>query len=186
MYNKQIVENAVAYIAKQYKIKTKKNIDQVVLYKVLAFSDFECVRTIGKPITALQYYAEKMGPVPHTLQYMKSEFYEKKISETENSGKPVFLCLKEPNIDFFSDYELDVLDKYINRAVKEKWTAELASNYSHKEIKSWQIAIDNKYPNKLMNYADEFGEEFKTKKESEMTSAEANYVMYFALTNKGN
>ncbi len=34
-----------------------------------------------------------------------------------------------------------------------------------------------------MNYADEFGSDFKTKKESERTSAEANYAIYAALTN---
>ena len=182
-YNKQIVENAVAYIAQRYCEKAKKHIDQVVLYKILAFSDCECVRTIGRPLTALKYYAEKMGPVPHTLKTLKSEVYEKKECEQENFGKPVFVCKKEPNIDLFSDYELDILDKYINRAVNENWTAEIASEISHREIKSWQIAIDNNYPHKLMDYADEFGAEFKNKKESERTPAEANYAIYAALSN---
>ncbi len=182
-YNKQIVENAVAYIAQNYWQKTQKHIDQVVLYKILAFSDFECVRNTGRPLTALQYYAEKMGPVPHALKNMKSKVYEKHCFQNENSGSPVFVCENKPNIDLFSDYELDLLDKYINRAVSEDWTAEKASELSHKEIKSWQIAIDNNYPRKLMNYADEFGSDFKTKKESERTSAEANYAIYAALTN---
>ena len=182
-YNKQIVENAVAYVSQRYWEKAKKHIDQVVLYKILAFSDVECVRETGRPLTALRYYAEKMGPVPHTLKKLKSDAYEKFITEQENNGKPVFVYKKEPNIDFFSDYELDVLDKYINRAVNEGWTAETASELSHKEIRSWQIAIDNNYPKKLMDYADEFGAGFKNKKESEMTSAEANYALYVALTN---
>ena len=183
-YNKKIVEHAVAYIAQNYFTKTKKHIDQVVLYKILAFTDFECVRSIGRPLTALKYYAEKMGPVPHTLKNMKSTVYEKYCSQDENLGKPVFVCKNEPNIDFFSVYELDVLDKYINRAVSEEWTAEKASELSHKEIKSWQIAIDNNYPRKLMDYADEFGGDFKFKKESERTSAEANYAIYAALSNR--
>ena len=75
------------------------------------------------------------------------------------------------------------MDKYISRAVNEKWTAEIASELSHKEIKAWQIAIDNKYPHKLMNYADEFGVDFKNKKETERTSAEQNYAIYVALCN---
>jgi hypothetical protein len=182
-YNKQIVENAVAYIAQSYWHKTNKHIDQVVLYKILAFSDFECVRTTGRPLTALKYYAERMGPVPHALKNMKSEVYEKRVIREENFGKPVFVYKKEPNIDLFSDYELDVMDKYIDRAVNEEWTAEKASDISHIEIKSWQIAIDNNYPRKLMDYADEFGSDFKTKKESERTSAEANYAIYAVLSN---
>ena len=182
-YNKKIVENAVTYIAQKYWQKTLRHIDQVILYKILAFTDFECVRTTGRPLTALDYYAEKMGPVPHTLKNMKSELYEKRKSLDENSGKPVFIFKKEPDIDLFSDYELDVLDKYINRAIRENWTAKTASEISHKEIKSWQIAIDNNYPHKLMDYADEFGKDFKTKKESERTSAEANYCIYASLCN---
>ncbi|MBO4640655.1 MAG: SocA family protein [Treponema sp.] len=181
-YNKQIVENAVGYVAKLYWKKTNKHIDQVILYKILAFSDFECVRNTGRPLTSLNYYAEKMGPVPHTLKNLKSEVYNKTISN-ENSGMPVFICLKEPNLDLFSDYELNILDKYVSRAVNEKWTAETASELSHKEIKAWQIAIDNNYPHKLMNYADEFGPDFKNKKETERTSAEQNYAMYVALCN---
>ena len=183
LYDKTVVENAVSYIAREYKEKTNSDIDQVVLYKILAFTDVECVRSYGKPLTRLDYYAERKGPVPHDLKDLKSDLYEKRRSD-KNNGNPVFICTGIPNLDYFSDSELDVLDKYIGRAVNENWTAEIASDLSHKEIKSYQVAVKRKGRSKHMDYADEFGEDFKNKSESEMSSAEANYALYAALTKK--
>lgn len=66
-YHDQIVDNAVAYIAQQYKLATGRDIVQILMYKILALFDYQCLRETGEPCTELAYKAHERGPVPQQL-----------------------------------------------------------------------------------------------------------------------
>lgn len=86
VYHKEIVGNVVAYIADRYFQKNNFFIYQMVMYKILAFFDFQCVIKHGKPCTELDFRARKMGPVPEEL-YNNSDF--------ENALKDFFITIRD-------------------------------------------------------------------------------------------
>ncbi|MDR2924671.1 MAG: SocA family protein [Azoarcus sp.] len=56
--------NAIIFFAKNV-----KHLGKIKLFKLLYFLDFEHFKETGRSVTALDYYAWKMGPAPATLSY---------------------------------------------------------------------------------------------------------------------
>ena len=176
-YHEQIVDNAVAYIAQQYKNYTGKNIVQILMYKILALFDYRCLRETGEPCTELVYKAHERGPVPQQLyrNWRDTELVEKCSARVNKHSAKVFICKKAPNMDYFSEYEMQVLDSIIKRAVEEHWNAKKASEISHDEIKAWRKGRERK--NLRMFYSDEFDGIYK-KQLNQLSSVEKNFLMY--------
>ena len=181
-YHEQIVNNAVAYIALRYYQKTNKYIVQILMYKILALFDFQCLREMGEPCTELEYKAHKRGPVPQQLytRWEDSDLVKKRPAKINNHSAKVFICVGSPNMDYFSDYEKNLLDGIIDRAVNEHWNAARASEVSHKEIHAWSKGRER--PGYRMDYSDEF-EGIQEKKAEQLTSAEQNFLLYLECAN---
>lgn len=181
-YHEQIVDNAVAYIALRYYQKTNKYIVQILMYKILALFDFKCLRETGEPCTELEYRALKRGPVPQQLytRWNDSQLVEKRSVRVNGHDAKVFVCNGCPNMDYLADYEKNLLDSIIDRAVDEHWNAAKASEISHKEIRAWGKGRERS--DYRMYYSDEF-EGIHEKKAEQLTSAEQNFLLYSECAN---
>lgn len=177
-FHDEIVRNTIAYVAMRYKALTGKNPIQVLMYKILALFDFQCVKELGRSCTELAYYAEQHGPVPHELKDWKDELVSKDSIRLDGRDAKVFVCHGKPDTNYLSDFELELLDSIIQRAVDEKWDASKASAISHDEIKAWSIGRDR--PRHEMLYTDEF-DDLAHKDFDSMTSAEQNFSLYSAV-----
>lgn len=176
-YHAQIVENAVAYIAQQYHHLTGRHIVQILMYKILALFDFQCLRETGEPCTELLYKAHKRGPVPQQLyaEWKDTGLVEKRPARVNGHSAKIFVCRGTPDMDYFSEYERDLLDAIIWRAVDEHWTAQRASQISHDEIRAWSEG--RKRSGFRMLFSDEF-EGIYEKEPSQLTFAEQNFLLY--------
>lgn len=186
-YHRQIIGNVVSYIADRFYKAKGYYIYQMVMYKILAFFDFQCVKQLGSPCTELDFRARRMGPVPDEL-YNNDEFVESFSefsvinSESYGQSRKQFKCDCEPDMDFISPKEKRILDEIVDRFIAENIDAKKASDLSHKEIKAWRKAYE-RTPNSQMLYADEFDRNIFTEKEDELTLPEYNLRMYNEIAN---
>lgn len=180
-YHKQIVENAISYIAKKYQEAFDEPINQMKMYKILSLFDFSCITQIGRPCTELNYIALKMGPVPNELyngdESIYSTFTTKKF-DVNGLVYKYYLSTIEPNMEYFSKKEIEILDGIIKNFIDNKLTTIQASELTHKTIKAWKKAWDRQN-NSPMLYSDEFDDIF-SKKESELTPIEEHFLIYNA------
>ena len=184
-YQKEKVENAICFFAKEYKKHTRQYIHQTNLYKYMAFIDFYSVRDTGHPVFGLDYIAWKKGPVPPKI-YNKRDNYETnlftflKIDKEKNEYIIVPKENAKLNLDYFSEYEIKKMQETIfifaDSSIKTKQT----SQASHEKILAWQKAWNRK-PNSIIDFGDMF-DNLDEKKEEELTPAEENYLMYRALS----
>lgn len=178
-YHKQIVDNAVAYIAKKYQDACGEPINQMKMYKILALFDFRCVKDFGSPCTELTYLALQKGPVPNELYNGDESIYEhftsKKFDVNGNTYK-YYVCTAEPDTDYFSRRELNLLDSIIKYFIDNKLSSDDAAELTHKEIAAWRKAWEKK-PNSIIKYSDEF-DGIYDKKEDELTRQEDRFLVY--------
>ncbi len=183
-YHRQIVGNVVAYIADRYFQEKNSLVYQMVMYKILAFFDFKCVAELGKPCTELDFRARKMGPVPEEL-YNDSDF-ENSLKEffitIKDGSKKQYKCNCQPDLDYISPKEKEILDCVIDRFLTENIGAKKASDLSHEEIRAWQKAYD-RTPNSQMLYADEFDRNVFSADEDELSLPEYTLKMYNEFAN---
>lgn len=187
-YHYEIIGNVVAYIAKKFYEAKLYYIPQMIMYKILAFFDYKCVTELGSPCTELDYHARKLGPVPEELYNMpefESSFKEFKIEKVQmNDGKikKTYICNCEPDMDYLSIKEQEILDSIIKRFIVENINAKQASNISHKEIKAWE-KTRIRCPDSSMLYTDEFDRNIFTVNESELTVPELRMKLYSEFAN---
>ncbi len=178
-YHKQIVDNAVSYIAKKYQDKYGEPINQMKMYKILALFDFASVKEFGRPCTELTYLALQKGPVPNELyngdESIYNSFSARKFDVNGNTYK-YYVSTVEPDLDYFSKKEIALLDKIINYFLEKNLTTDDASNLTHEKIVAWKKTWNRK-PNSIMNYADEF-DKLYIKKEEELTPQEEHFIIY--------
>lgn len=139
--------NAILYFCKHTKFLTETK-----LYKLLYFLDFLHFKEVGRPVTDLEYFAWNFGPVPSKLFF---EIKEKKapkeilkcIIEEKNklTGNKIGLSFKSfqsPDLDVFSEREIEILKKVadIFRDAKAKDMTEI----THLENEPWQKTIESK------------------------------------------
>ena len=183
-YHKEIVGNVIAYIADRYFQKNSYLIYQMVMYKILAFFDFQCVTEQGKPCTELDFRARKMGPVPEEL-YNNADF-ESSLKDffitIKDNQKKQYKCVCKPDLDYISPKEKEILDSVIDRFLTENIDAKKASDLSHEEISAWKKAYD-RTPNSQMLYADEFDKNIFTVDEEDLTLPEYTLKMYNEFAN---
>ncbi len=151
---------AIGYFAKHFYEKLKKFPSQTQVYKYLAFVDFTSVKERGRPVFGLDYRAMQWGPVPVELynefkSIPKVKNYQHfKVSKKDNKIEVSPLLKKELDMDYFSEEELKLLDRFIEILISENNKTHHYSEASHEKIKAWKKAYERK-PNSLMNYFDE-------------------------------
>lgn len=138
--------NAIIYFSSnvQYPYKLK-------LFKLLFFLDFEHVKEKGKPVTSLEYYAWKMGPVPVKLfNEIKSgvpgdlsdsiSIVPKQLDNDKEAYE--FKPKVKANLDIFTPREKRIMDNLIFMYKDIK--GEQMSEISHLKNKPWDKTIKDK------------------------------------------
>jgi len=190
LYREKKIENAIAYFASEYYKRKGYNPTQTWVYKFLAILDFRILRKMGTPCFGLEYAAMQWGPVPMQLYnevQARQTFVKGKVSfRFQPDPDKVYVShTAEPDLDFFSNLELDEMD-----AILEEFTcANLDSviEKAHEEILSWQIAWkkakDEGKKIMPMDYADEF-DSIAEKPESELSPEEERFLCYKGMLTK--
>lgn len=88
-----------------YFIKNTKYCHKLKLFKLLYFLDFEHFRQTGRPVTGLEYFARKMGPVPKKLNDIIED------STSEDLGEYIYIS------------RMSIKDSFDNKQDAFKFTA---------------------------------------------------------------
>jgi len=139
--------NAILYFCKHTKF-----LNETKLYKLLYFLDFLHFKEVGRPVTDLEYFAWDFGPVPKKLFFEIKEkkapkeilrcIIEEKDEFTGEKKGLSFKSLQSPNLDVFSERELQILKKVadIFRDAKAKDMTEI----THLKNEPWQKTVELK------------------------------------------
>lgn len=182
-YHEETVDNVVTYIAKRYHEGTGKYIVQMLMYKILALLDFQCVKELGLPCTELSYRALEMGPVPDELYNNKTAGTKYIVRHEENfSGNitRLYIAIYDPDMGYISECEKAILDNILDEFISKSITAKQASQITHERIVAWRKTRETN-PNGFIDYDDEF-DNLAQKSEDEMTCAEREYTQYRMFT----
>jgi uncharacterized phage-associated protein len=169
----------VAFFAQEHKKRAKRHLYQTSLYKYLAFLDFCSLKETGRPALGLIYKAMDYGPVPIEIYGDKTETATYQFMKDEQ-GEFV-IAKKKPNLDYFSPYELDLMNRLVEIYAQCWITTNVVSDASHESINAWRRTY-SKTPNGIINYALEFDGDIDSKTEDELSSPEEVYLTYRALT----
>lgn len=185
-YQKEKIENAILFFALEYRKKIKQNINQIKLYKSLAFLDFETTEEYGQPSLGLTYKAMKMGPVPKEIyndkEYRKTDayYFEEEVKNTNNVVEIIVKKNKKPNLDYFSDYEIEKMNKIVEVYYNKSVSSSLISDASHEKIKAWERRFNIK-ENDIISYDEDVFIDISNKEEKDFTPAEERYAMLKAF-----
>lgn len=150
------VENLISYIADRV-----DNLYKTSVNKYLWFIDFENFKENVRSITGLRYAKFQFGPVVEEKRYeeiinlLDEKFYKEEIEDYNScSVKTKIISRKNYDMSLFTDEEISVIDKVINK-LKDMTCSEI-SDKSHKES-GWL----NNSINELISY--EYAEYLKIK-----------------------
>ncbi len=177
-YRNEKIQNAIAYFAEQHRARVKKPLYQTFLFKYLAFFDFFSLKETGRPSLDLVYSAMQRGPVPIEIYRDKAETLKYRFTKDEWGE---FVVEKgKANLDYFSPYEVALMDRLIEIFASQWVTSSMASDSSHESIKAWRRTWDNK-KNAIIDYALEFDGDLLSKKKDQLSYQEEVYLTYRAL-----
>ncbi len=182
LYQEQKIRNAVAYFASGFRQRRGFFPHQTWIYKFLALLDFGLLLKRGTPCLELTYVAMKRGPVPLELYdartCLKNDLF--KFVETPNGGRRVEV-LGTPDLDVFSDEELDEMDSILDTYAVDGIGLDSLIDVAHEKIRSWRVAWEQAQQlgrgRMFMEFADEFGGALE-KPEEELTPAESRFLCY--------
>lgn len=176
-YQKEKVENAICFFAKEHQKKTRSPLFQTYLYKYLSFLDLDSVKDTGRPALGLTYQALPKGPVPIEI-YRNKEKIESRCFRVKRYGENfVFISTGDPDLSFFSKYEIKcmmrLVEIYANKFVKSKEMSEA----SHQEIPAWGKTKQKDF----IKYESQFDDDLKKKSAKDLNLAEEGFLIYQAL-----
>jgi hypothetical protein len=179
-YQDEKRDNAICFFAKEHRARAGTALAQTYLYKYLAFLDFLSVEKTGTPSIGLEYRAMKMGPVPPAIYNMR-HCLKTPLFEFVDEGSSVFTIKAkgEPNLDYFSPFEIDIMMGLVTKYAKNFGKATEISEDSHKQIKAWKKTFD-KTPNGIIDYILTFDIDLKNKPEKDLGHSEKCYLTYVA------
>lgn len=185
-YRRQKILNAVAYFASEFFKRRGYYPRQTWIYKMLALLDFGMLRKSGTPCLGLNYYAMEMGPVPQELYNSRHCLGNEKFEFISTDRGWRVEARGEPDLDFFSDDELDEMDSIIDTYVTENADLNGLIDASHEKIRAWRVAWEQaKRLGKgkmFMEFADEFDEGLFSKSEEELTPEESRFLCFYEMT----
>lgn len=183
-YQKEKIENAICFFAKEHYAKAKKPLYQTYLYKYLALLDFQHLKKQGIPSLGLKYRAMERGPVPVEIysqkDTIKSECFE--FCSDQNGNKMITPKGINPNMDYFSPAEIKIMSTLIEIYAVHWVKAKDMSDASHQSIQAWKRTWKRR-PNTIIEYADEFDGEIMKKNDNDLTYQEEVYLTHKAIEN---
>lgn len=188
-FKEQKIENAIVYFSSEFKKRKGYFPRQTWIYKFLALLDFRMLKKFGMPCLGLPYDAMQFGPVPTSI-YNKREggsredkYYFIKVNQCQNGYRVETYV--EPDLDFFSDNEMDVMDEIVEQYISPNANLDAIIEGAHKEILSWKHAWDlaqRENRNKMsMEYSDEFPGIAK-KTAEQLTPEEERFLWYKSVS----
>ncbi|MBW8003069.1 MAG: DUF4065 domain-containing protein [Planctomycetes bacterium] len=181
-YQKERIENAICYFAREHQKRAQKPAYQTYIYKYLALFDFRVLEKTGKPALDIEYDAYERGPVPRPL-YNTRSFHKNQCYKFKPEGENSIIIepARRPNLNFFSEFEIEIMNQILAQYAHPWITTDILNEASH-EIPAWQKVWSrrgdrSKVP---MSYDDNF-DNINNKSESELTREEDTYLVYKAL-----
>ena len=116
------------------------------------------------------------GPVPKEL-YDRRDSYRSDLFRIEDKGenRRVFVALKKPNLDYFSDREIEKMNNLIYIYAAQWVKTSMMSEGSHQKIRAWKKTWKER-PNSVIDKADTF-ENILTKSEEQLSPAEEHFLI---------
>lgn len=182
-YQKEKIENAICFFALEHYTETGCYLYQTFLYKYLAFLDFNTLEKIGRPSLGLTYRALEQGPVPCEIydkrKHYTTELFEFELVDREKNAY-VIIPKKEPNLDYFSDCEIEIMDTLIEEYAHAYVSSDESIEASHQRILAWKRTWQHK-KNDFIKYIDNFPEDILNKPEAELSLPEQHFVHFLTL-----
>ena len=175
-YRDEKIKNASIFFAREHRKRAKKPLYQTYLYKYLSFLDFCSIRETGKPALDLTYRAMERGPVPLEVYDGKEKVTGCKFVR-DQCGEQVLTSLK-PNLDYFSDYEIDLMARLIDFYAQRWVTSNMMSDATHEDILAWRRTPLNQLIDKSL----EFKGNLSTKSKDELSFPETVFLTHKALS----
>jgi transcriptional regulator with XRE-family HTH domain len=165
----QKFKNILLYILER--CAGKPNVGEMVLSKLLYFSDFNYYELYKEHLTGSQYLKLPYGPIPKELdaiiiQMIDNGQLQRVKTIYHHSPQTRYLPLQKANLTELKASEKDALDKVIEQM--SDWSAQAISNYAHKDLPwlatqegeeiNYELAFYREAPFSLRNYADEIEE----------------------------
>ena len=175
-YQNERRENIIAYLAKRHRMALGEAPYQTHIYKYLGMFEYRCLRELGYLPLGYTYRAMENGPVPEELYFnrtsLKTEHFE---FRSAGEGKYTVHPVRDADLDYFSEDELEILNKLILQLTRRKRESRTAhfSERSHEEIRAWREAWQRQ-ENSIMNPDDEFAD-LDSVREGERSPAELHY-----------
>lgn len=178
-YQKERFLNAVCFFAKEHCRRTGRPAFQTYIYKYLSLFDFRVLEEEGQPALGINYKAYEMGPVPQDLYSRKEATSHYEFLKTESAlGEPRFVInpLVEPDMDYFSKYEIEVMTQILDEFTKPGIATKDLIRATHDRIPAWKKAWRNRGTKESvpMDYGDTFGVR-------EKSESSERYKIYEAL-----
>jgi len=176
-YQKEKLDNAVCFFAKEHHKKTRHKLYQTFLYKYLAFLDFGYLKAYGKPPLGLTYVAMERGPVPKELYDRRNDVDLSDIfSFRKDERQNIIIVPKEsPNLAYFNKREVDFMYRLIEIYSQSYVTSTLMSDASHENILAWKRTWEEKQ-NAVIDFSLEFSGDIINKPETLLTFPEEVFL----------
>ena len=190
-YKREKLENALSYIIKIHETLAKKEATQTYIYKYMALVDFKSLEETGRPVFDFDYIALKKGPVPAKLYDFREnivddeDFFDVIKLKMTDEGNFVYKNKKEPDLDYLSDYEINLIETTVESYANEKVKTQHLIDATHEKIKAWDTAWEHRdgVDRVIIDPLDTF-EDIKTKEQEELSPTEEIALFYHALRRK--
>jgi len=183
-YQKEKIENAICFFAKEHRKKTRHTLYQTFLYKYLALFDFGYLKKYGKPSLGMTYRAMEKGPVPMEVYGKRADVpWSKLFVFQQDQNKNIMIIPKgAPDLDYFSSREIELLNTLIEIYAHCFIDSKLMSDASHQEIRAWERTWKKKQ-NDYIDFSLEFPGNVFEKSETDLTFPEEVYLTQKGLEN---
>lgn len=182
-YQKERLENAVCYFAREHYRRARYYPGMTYMLKYLAHFEFELMEETGQPPLGLKYKAMPRGPVAmeiYDTRYRKPSLKYEIVRRVKGNGGHEFHPLDEPDMDYFSQFEIEKMDALLSEYAKKGETSERISDDSHKKVKAWDAAYYGRGKNTPIQYSDQFPGIYD-KSADGLCVAEESFLVYSAL-----
>jgi hypothetical protein len=181
-YQREKLENAVCFFAREHMRHTRHHLYQTFLYKYLALFDFGYLRAYGTPALGLTYQAMPKGPVPKEIYDRRNDpnLSECFSLQDDHDGHKAVIAKQAPDMDYFSKREVDLMNRIVEIYAQTYVTAGIMSDASHQDILAWRRTW-KQAPNTIIDFALEFTEDVFNKPEHQLTFPEEVFLVQKGL-----
>lgn len=192
-YSQERLINAISYFAFKHKELSGKKLYKTALFKFLALFYYKVLEQVGEPPFELTFKAMERGPVPDEVLVsidedenfgksffeLKTEFDETDLLSSNKSK--IVIESKKYNLDYFSDFEIEVFDDLLNRFSKNYKSNKSLIDATH-DLVPWKKAWESRGSKnmKIINDIDIFSDR------SETNSSYEHYLTFLTLQSQEN